>query len=364
MTRNSHSAPSGAATEDPSAIPQADIDSLRAGEPARAVGCPECGSQKTWGGASWCPDCGFYPKLNTRLTVVPGAPEEAPAARGLIESVPGWARVLGGGIFAVAGVSVVATLSLPAEGPARAWWSVGQCGIGLIAFAVAQLSVFFKALSISDRVGPVDVVFKPIAIWKPSLIELPTGTWRVWSAGWGLAGIVCGLAIVGGIRYSALFDDWGIKAGAKRNLVNAITERARAKQGGAGSLSDALDDFAGEKEDESAAKIPLQSIDCLIFGYTKLGADDFGSILLATDVEGDLKYVGRISAGEIPEEQREVLRQRLPQLVRTQPFVDSPVPATWLDPVLVGRMKFREWTPQRQLKQPRFEALLRDAPEL
>ena len=55
-----------------------------------ADACPNCGSPESWGGASWCPKCGFYPKLNK--CVGGGADESAadqePAT--LIDVLPPW----------------------------------------------------------------------------------------------------------------------------------------------------------------------------------------------------------------------------------------------------------------------------------
>ncbi|MEX0717336.1 MAG: hypothetical protein WD066_12150 [Planctomycetaceae bacterium] len=368
MTQHARStAARPAATLTPGATAAAARDAKRAadagdGDPVAA--CPRCGSTTPWGCASWCPDCGYYPKFDSRPEASVAAAREAAEAKAagtLFEAIPTWAWTLGGGALAVAVFSAAASLMLPAEGPARAWWAVGQCAIGLIACVVAQFSVFFKALSITDRVGPMDIVFKPLAIWKPSLDALPEGAWRVWSAGWGLTGIVCAVAIIGGIRYSALFDDWGVKAPPKKNLVNAIAEEARSKGNGADSLSDALEEV-GKEDEDPAAKVKLQPIDCLIIGFTKFGQDDFAEIFVASEVEGKLKYVARLPASEIPEEQRQVLRQRMYGFVRTEPFVDGPDGATWLEPVLLCRLKFAEWTQQRLLKQPKFDALLADAP--
>lgn len=356
MTRELRSSGLGAAN----AETQAAIAALETESPAA---CPQCGSTTPWGRASWCPDCGYYPKFNIRPSVdaVTTGQATAPATT-LIEAIPGWAWTLGAGAIAVAIFSVAATLALPPEGPVRAWFALAQCAIGLIAIGIAQIAVFMKALSLTDRVGPLDVVLKPVAIWKPTFDALPEGAWRVWSAGWGTMAILCAVTLIGGIRWSALFDDWGVKTPPKRNLVQAISEQARQKGSGADSLTDALNEVKGDEQLDERKKLQLQPIDCLVIGYTKLGPDDFSELFVASDVEGQLKYVGRIPASAIPEEERAILRQRLPALTAERSFVDGPESATWLEPVLLCRLRFAEWTPKRLLKEPKFDSLLADAP--
>ena len=43
----------------------------RGGRLCRGLGCPKCGSLESWGRASWCPQCGFYPRLETSVGDAP-----------------------------------------------------------------------------------------------------------------------------------------------------------------------------------------------------------------------------------------------------------------------------------------------------
>jgi hypothetical protein len=366
MNHGSHSSSPGTTAFAPVSLEFDEPAAKRAAVPKPGEACPDCGSKTPWGGQTWCPDCGYYPRLNTRLAPeVSSPPAENPQPAGLLAATPQWAWALGGGVLAIAALSAVVGQSLPEEGSARMWWSLGQVAVCVIALGVAHGSAFVKALAFSTKFGPFDFLMKPIGIWQPALRELPEGAWRLWCGSWGLAGIASALVLVGGLRYSALFDDWGFKQRANKNLVHAVTEQARQKrEGGADSLQGALDEFTG-KEDEEKKKQALAKLlaaDCIVVGYAKAGQDDFAALVLATLVDGKLRCVARISARDIPQEARAEIGPRLAGLERKDPFVETTQTATWLEPTLMCRLRFKKWGTGDEMVDPQFESLLADAP--
>ena len=103
------------------------------------------------------------------------------------------------------------------------------------------------------------------------------------------------VAVIGGVRYSAIFDDWGFEKQATPNLLNEITKQAREHEGeGADSLEDAVNDFAGEEEpvEEEPVIVERFAMDCLIIGYTGNSPDKFDGLVLAALLRGRLQYVG------------------------------------------------------------------------
>jgi bifunctional non-homologous end joining protein LigD len=92
---------------------------------------------------------------------------------------------------------------------------------------------------------------------------------------------------------------------------------------------------------------------------------DLGALLLGIPGPGGLTYVGRVGTGfDAPE--RSELRQRFAGLVRkTSPF-SAPVPrseadgVTFLEPRLVGEVRFSEWTRTGRLRQPAWRGLRPD----
>jgi bifunctional non-homologous end joining protein LigD len=117
-------------------------------------------------------------------------------------------------------------------------------------------------------------------------------------------------------------------------------------------------------------KVPLNdTIEVIVGGY-KPGAGrragTIGSLLLGMyDPQDRLTYIGHVGTGFTQTVLRD-LQQRLKPLSRPDSPFDSPVPreharhAVWVDPVLVGDVAFRSWTPDRRLRHPSWKGLRSD----
>lgn len=324
--------------------------------------CPKCGSTEPWGLASWCPNCGYYPALGICTVEKPvELDQQAEEAKPIWELVPAWAWTLAAGIVAVVALSVAGRIVTPDKSWARTWWALAQCAAGLLVFSVGHGWAYYVAIMESDKFGVLDFLMKPLGLWRNSLRKLPEAAPRLWLASWGGMAAVCALAIVGGIRYSAIFEDWGVRGRAQHNLVHEITQRAREQEGDSRSLEEAVKDFAGEEEaaEAKAAEVVHETIDCVVIGYTKKEGDtEFESLLLASLVKENLEYVGMVSL-DIPAEVRQELNRRLAKLQRNTPFVSCTQAGIWVKPVLACRVQYSGWSAGR-LNQPRFETMLKD----
>jgi len=92
---------------------------------------------------------------------------------------------------------------------------------------------------------------------------------------------------------------------------------------------------------------------------------ELGSLLLGIPGEAGLDYVGRVGTG-FSVADRTALRRRLSGLVRaTSPFAGA-VPraeaagVSWVQPELVGEVRFSEWTRTGRLRQPTWRGLRPD----
>jgi bifunctional non-homologous end joining protein LigD len=92
---------------------------------------------------------------------------------------------------------------------------------------------------------------------------------------------------------------------------------------------------------------------------------DLGALLLGVPDPAGLTYVGRVGSG-FGDSDRSALRRRLSVLERgTSPF-KSAVPrsesagVTWVEPRLVGEVRFTEWTKSGRLRQPSWRGLRPD----
>jgi len=332
-------------------------------EPAAGPACSNCGSTEPWGAASWCPCCGYYPAFNTCVDTGPRQDEPAEAIN-FLKVFPQWVWVLAAGIVAIFALSLTARLSLPPTGSKRLVWTLLQMAIASVSIFVAHLTAFLSGVPESEKASPFDLFMKPVELWKPALRKLPRHAWRVWCMAWGLWGMFCAVVLVGGVRYSAIFDDWGFEKRASVNVVQAIVDKARDEaEEGAESLDGAVKDFVGEEEEEKDENEELDKLpqtDCLILGYIPNGNGGFSSLLVASVVGNQLRYVGSISVDDIPAEERAALYRRMHSLEQSKPFVKTDMSATWLKPVLMCRVAYKQWTKSQQLDGPRFREMLKD----
>lgn len=341
-----------------------------------AAGCPKCGNLDSWGTASWCPQCGYYPRLGTCVApdASTGAAREGEAAPSTyleaLSRLPKWAYVLAAGVVAIFVESVAARVVTPDDSLARSLWSLAQLAIGGGTFIVMHTYAFLRAGMKSDRLNYFDIIIHPIDVWRPSFQELPVSARRIWAGTWGFMAAVCAMLIIGGIRYSALTDDWGFRARPKQSLMKKIKDQllanARDAEEGADNLNDSIKDFAGDDDAKKAAQKKTQSeldvlsADCVVVGYNvdkNTGA--IRDLVLATVIDEKLQYAGLVT-GNIPEEMQEQLREKLTGLAQEQPFLKCPVTATWVKPVVTCRASFKSWSENKRMQEPVLKELLAD----
>lgn len=337
-------------------------------------GCPKCGNLDSWGTASWCPKCGYYPRLGTCVDekatpVEEPAPEPAKSWTERVRRIPRWGVALALGVIAVFIFSLVGRIATPPKSVPRSLWGTLQLIIGFLLFAVMHGWAFFGSL-MKEGGGMLDFVLHPLDIWRPVFQNLPRSAKRIWLGSWGLAAAIFAVTIIGGIRYSVLYEDWGFKKRAKSNLVQSIKDAVvAAAEEEQKAVEKAIDEMAGEgeeetKEGEDAKKNEdghevdrLQS-DCVIVGFN-LDKEEgrVKEVLLATLMDGQLKYVGIVSK-DIPPEIEKQLRKQLPGLTREKAVVKCNHTATWVSPKLICKVSFKTWSDSKQMQEPAMKELM------
>jgi ATP-dependent DNA ligase len=113
----------------------------------------------------------------------------------------------------------------------------------------------------------------------------------------------------------------------------------------------------------------------VIGGYT-LGAKNFDAIVFGYYDGGKLVYAGRTRSGFTPSSRDQLFKRFRMLAAETCPFANLPEAKSgrwgvgltaekmkdcrWLNPLLVGRFEFVEWTPDGHLRHSRFVALRDD----
>ncbi|MBT4866253.1 MAG: hypothetical protein HON53_14210 [Planctomycetaceae bacterium] len=324
--------------------------------------CVNCEERRDWDGRSFCPACGFHPALNRCVEVERPQPVVETGPENLWEAIPTWAWVLIFGVVGIVAGSVAVRLSFSGSPRLLAGWGVAQIAIAEFTSLVAHVLALIHASSKSDRYSPFDLLMKPLALWRPTFSTLPKSAWRVWMFAWGQTAMICAVLIIGGLNFSALFDDWGVKKNSSANLVQAIADQARENGEDEESLEDALNKTATAGDDIAPKEelLPVEDpiVECLIFGYRKNLEEKPTALLLATIVKGRMKYVGMISVVGIPDEAMQTLTERMPNLTQKNPFIKCRFKAVWLRPQLMCEVEYKEWTRSNQLLKPKFRELL------
>ena len=108
----------------------------------------------------------------------------------------------------------------------------------------------------------------------------------------------------------------------------------------------------------------------VIAGYTRgegRRSNSFGSLVLAVNEGGTLRYVGNVGTGFNEQEIERLLSQLRPLERKEPPFPVTPkMPrvrkddVVWVEPKLVAEVEFSEWTHDGRLRQPSYQGLRED----
>lgn len=112
----------------------------------------------------------------------------------------------------------------------------------------------------------------------------------------------------------------------------------------------------GERTDAWQKIKLVQQLHCVIVGYEPDGEHDFRSLIVATDLDGELRCCGRVGSG-IGEELRRELRVQLFARRVARPLVAVDGPGVWVEPSLFCTVSFLERTASGSLRAPVFVKL-------
>jgi len=163
-------------------------------------------------------------------------------------------------------------------------------------------------------------------------------------------------------RLEALVSSAGL---AQVVLSRGIVETGRAffqetsRQGLEGVIAKRLQSrYLPGKRTDTWLKIKRQTeLCCVIIGFIPAGTDDFRSLILAAEDEGQLRCIGKVGSGFSLAE-RTHLNRLLWKRLRDKPLVPSRIKGKWVEPGLYCRVSCMERTARGDLRAPVFKEMI------
>lgn len=331
-------------------------------EPANAAtpSCAKCGAFDDWGAASWCPVCGFYPKFDKAPEKIDDSlqvktEEQSVNFVRMLKTLPKWANVLIGGSLSIIVASIAIRISYAYSGRNPGTWAVCQLMIGILMALVAHCRAAFIGLNKDQKLAPMDIVMAPFATWDRTIKELPFSRVTIWLGGWGITVVLSAVIIVGGIRYSAIFDDWGFQSPESNDIITVT----RGHGGGAKKKMKSLLD----KELVILPPAPEGPfVKCIAYGYFRgNNTKQFcHSVLFAGSLNGEFVHIATIDYSDMPKDKRGRLAVMLKERNEDEPFFSSSYNSTFVEPSIVCKVNYAAMESNGRLRSPQFESVAMD----
>jgi len=176
--------------------------------PSSSGTCDNCGTHEDWGKSTWCPSCGYYPKLG-RVVVKDldqaseQEVEEELTPLDLLTRIPMWIYLVVGGCSSILVMDLIIRFSF-SEISFRSDIALTQIVVGFTIFCCAHLRAYFMATHSTDGVPFSALFFAPGKIWKPAAQYLPKATAVFCGGSWGMSSVFLAVLIIG-LDWNGLF---------------------------------------------------------------------------------------------------------------------------------------------------------------
>ena len=371
--------------------------------------CPRCHTTQSWGMASWCPNCGYYPSvgeddvedMSWKDHVVEDTAEAEP--ENIWQSIPAWFWIMMAGVIGIMVSSVTIRLLLPEEDSPRGIIALVQLGVGFLSFAIAHGIASREAMKNDPRINLTDVGLAWFSVWQPTITQLPHTCKRIWSIAWGLMAMVTAVTVIGGIDYSAPFRGEekkgpNIAANVIQNVASAAKAQAAqqpqdmsmedaltelndpdammdaANAGGApASMEDAVQNLAGmpEQLEELTGDLPLDDPEALqemlvdlkvstyVYGVVINSKRQPVGLVFAANTKGRDQHVAEIMADKIPQDSYMRIVRKLYMATQSTPEIPSDrTDVVWVAPEVSCRLKYKGIAEDGTLIEPEFDAIV------
>ena len=247
--------------------------------------CSNCGASEALKSSTWCESCGFHPRLNRCLEVaapVDSDENQELTVSDMLQRVPMWAWIMGGGIASIIVFGAVLRGGLP-DIQDRSPLALSMIFCGLLSLAICHVRAFYIGLQNSEKFNLGTMIAHPVETWRPAAMQLPDTRRLFYGMSWGLTAVTMAIAIVG-IDWNGLFKPTprarksfnplalimkaavcvsGATAGGQHgggegvsamgDMMDIIGEAAPADEGSGApeDVEDSLQNFAGKALDNS-----------------------------------------------------------------------------------------------------------------
>ena len=384
--------------------------------------CPRCHTDQSWGEASWCPACGYYPAIDSRSAdgaswadALPETPVEEEDHRTALESIPGWFWGMIAGVVGITCCSIAVRFNFPDEDSPRGTIALVQLVTGLLSMLVAHLIAGKVAMSSDRRVNVNDILLSWFNVWQPTITDLPRTFKRVWAMVWGMVSVLTAMTIIGGIDYGAPFRGHDAPEIKPMNVIGTVAGAAAAQAkaqgkkdaslgealgdlqsqvseaqagggmlaGGSGqnmSMQDALNelgDVEGQLDGMSdalngAANLAMNGgltreqlenglvsdMECFIYGVVVNEKNIPTGFLFAANTRGQDQHVAEIDAKDLPKDAFRKIAVRLFKETQKESEIQTTRQAIWVKPVVTCRLKFKGFSENGELLDAKFDAIV------
>ncbi len=337
--------------------------------------CSKCSAPDE--GYAICRVCGYYPKLGSYVEVdyeMEGlVEEEKPAGFQL----PSWTNTAIAINLAIIAESVAVSFLLPLDSSSRMAWSL----LHLIGGAMTILAFQFRgtvwAIMDDTSVTAVDCIVWPPRAWEAVAVRLPESSRHFIGATVGVMAVLMSLLVLRSVPYSSPFaidDEPKLKS---KSVVSQVMSQAKPKAGQSKeSMEESLKSFAedaatGEEtsraneeikaaldqqvpeEDLQGSEKVVHTARSIVIGYfsSDTNPNEVSSLVLATasrfnNSRSKFEILGSVSVQGTPHAKQ--LMNRLRGTERAEPFVESHIPAVWVEPKVRCEIDFNEHGANRQ----------------
>ncbi len=199
-------------TSPSSATPPArSITASKAPAVANGTHCTHCDATTSWEGASWCPKCGFYPKLgrtvfdeHTRFDNDDDEEEAPLTILGLVTQIPLWVYILLIGCFGLLVGGVAIRVMVP-DVYYRGIIGLYLLVFGAIVFGLSHLRAYFISAEGTDKITFGAMFVSPVRIWSEAFKKIAVAQKVFISGAWGFSIVLLSVIVVG-LDWNGLFN--------------------------------------------------------------------------------------------------------------------------------------------------------------